>query len=357
MISVCRLLAALCCMSTAIAIATAVSAWAELAAADPMPGVPVNLFPDGDCEHVDHGPQDWAGFGPGAEIVDDPDQPAGHVLRLVSSTSAPAPVIHATIIAHAMKRLLVKLRLRTADLHPSSDAPAVTVTVSGRGLGAMIQLAQLSAGRNSTDLPWTPLAAFVDVPTGIFVLSVSAAVNGTGTAWIDDVTLIADPAVPAEVIGTQIPSWNFSDAETAGIVIDPSTGANWLHLQSDRYATAVAWGAMAADWKRIAVSLRLRGDGLVLGAVARNPGSATTPAGGVPQVRAGVLATWVDDHDHPLGATFDDLCMPTDGDWTAMQLHLDVPRPGAKLRLTALIDGGGTLDIDSMQILPIQVDQ
>jgi len=336
------------------------SAWTEVAAADPTaPAFPANLLPDGDFEHVDHGPQDWAGFGPGAEIVQDPDLATGHVLRLESSASAPAPALHATVVAHPMARLLVKLRMRTADLHPTSDAPAVTVTVTGRSLSGKIQLAQLSAGRNSTDLPWTPLAAFVDVPTGIFVFSVTAAVDGTGTAWIDDVTLIADPAVPGEIIGSHIPAWNFSDAETAGIGTDPDTGSDWLHLQSDHYATAVAWGAVAVDWKRIAVSLRLRGDGLVLGAAARDPGSATTgaPAGAAPLVRAGVLATWVDDHDHPLGATFDDLCMPSDGDWTAMQLHLDVPRPGALLRLTALVDGGGTLDVDSVQILPIQVGQ
>jgi hypothetical protein len=318
-------------------------ACAPLAAADPPPqhfGAAANLFTDGDCEHVDHGPQDWTGFGPGSAIINDPDQATGHVLRLQADEGAAPPVpVHATVVAHAMARLLVSARLRTANLRATTDQSVVDISITGKGVNGEVTLATLGLSRGQ-DVDWTPLSALVPVPPGIIVL------------WIDDVVLNPDPAVPAQVIGLQVPPWAFNDAATVAIQSDPAMSGSWLRLSGDRPVTAVTWATMAADWKRIALTLRLRGDGLVLGAAARAAANATASATAA-AVRAGVLVTWVDDHDRPLGATFTDLMMPVDGNWTPMKLHLDIPRPGAVLRLQAVLDGGGTLDIDSLEVLPI----
>jgi hypothetical protein len=355
---------------TPAALARALAVLAATAAMAGAATAPANLIPDGDFEHPDQSPMDWTGFGPGAAVIADPDQPNGHVLMLKAAEGAapPAPV-RARVLGQAMAHLLVSARVRGTGLRPpaasasaAADDPAaaaaepdplVTITITGSGMHGDSRLARLGVTRG-LDVDWTTLSALVEVPPGIIGITAEIALNGTGTVWVDDVRLTPEPALPTGVVGTDPPKWLLADASLTSTPSDPTGATTWLHLQPVRSARAVAWASMAADWRRVEVSMHLRGSGMSLlstRAAAPSASAAATTLAANP--RAGVLLTWVDDHNRPLSATYDDLMLPGDGDWPLMRMRLDLPRPDALLRLEAVDDDGGSLDVMNVQVLPV----
>ncbi len=200
--------------------------------------------------------------------------------------------------------------------------------------------------RGTTD--WTPLEVVLDVPAGAESIAFGALLEGSGTVWVDDVSLEAvDASVP--VTKARIREWfptgsAAADYEMGEDPVPTRSGAtSTAFLRSRPTAQATGYGSWmhgmvsARAWK----GKRIRLQGWIE--------SADVTGGAGLWVRA-------DDAGHKtlLLENMEDRKITGSHPWTSYEVVLDVPANAHGIAYGALLQGSGALRLSDLRIEEVE---